>query len=453
MRPGVIPVAALALAACVEPQVPLSVERMPATGYAPVTVDLSRHPLDPGDITQLRVGPLPAYDLRADGDTLTFMVQGGPPGEAEVIAEGPDGPTSLGVLTYEEPVHPLFSRMVAFGASLTQGTRDAVPTASAQLSGPAMQLARAAGAPFPLPLLADPLTPMTVDDIRDCESPDTVGFILGGIGDATARLTDPSTQQLDLTRARVTPEVQPFNVAIGNTRIAAQRLGTGIDPVAALLGRLTLEASGSDLFAPLLQTPIERVLALQPTLIISFDLFGNDLIRPVLEQGRVSAIDPPEQMRDELSHQLDLLEAANAPIVLATLPDVTLLSEFDDLDPDEADALRDLVASYNEVLRAQADARPLLYLAEVAEEVETFRDGIEIGGQTLSPRPFQGLVSLDGLHFTDTAYALVAQVVLDTLEDQLDVRVPPIDVEAVLAVDPRSPQALRDQGLDPACQR
>lgn len=453
MRPGVSPavVALLACAACEPAGVSVSPEVLPATGYATVQLDLSRTDHVPEDVTALVVGGLPAFDLRVDGDTLLATVQGGPPGSASIVATLDGDPVELGVLTYEGPVDPLFERLIAFGASLTQGTRDAVPTSSSQLGGPVMQLARAASAFFPLPLLADPLTPMSVDDITACQAPDTVSFILSGIGDAAARLTDPDSGALDLSRARVTPEVVPYNVAIGNARMPAQRLGPVDDPVAGMIGRITLEAEGDNLFAPLSQTPIERVLALQPTLLVSIDLYGNDIIRPVFEQGSVDAIVAPEDMAVELGLQLDLLAATDAQVVLATLPDVTLLPGLGTLSPADITALQGLVAAYNDHLLEEADARSWLHVADLATAVQAYDDGLSLGGQALSLGPLGGLLSLDGLHFTDTTNALVAQVLADTLEAELGVTVPPIDVEAVLAQDIRSPAALRQAGVDPAC--
>lgn len=161
MRSRVI--ATLAAAGCSAPGAVVLPESMSATGYAAVSIDLSRTTWAADDVTALRVGDLPAYDLAGDGDVLTAQVQGGPPGEAEIIATIGGQDVVLGTLTYEGPVDPVFDRFVMFGASLSQGTRDAVPTASSQLGGPGVHLARAASAHFPLPLLNDPLTPMSID--------------------------------------------------------------------------------------------------------------------------------------------------------------------------------------------------------------------------------------------------------------------------------------------------
>jgi len=451
MRPGVIP--ALWLAACAGPGEVVVPATMPATGYAPITLDLSRTAWIPEDVTALRVGELPAYGLTVDGETLVGTVQGGEPGEAAVVATIDGEAVDLGALTYEPPVDPLFDRFVMFGASLSQGTRDAVPTASSQLGGPGVHLARAAGAFFPLPLLADPLTPMSVEDIaEDCALPETVSFILSGIGDATSRLTDPETGEIDLSRARLTPEVVPYNVAIGNARMPAQRLGPTADPVAGMIGRITLEAQGSDLFAPLTQTPLQRVLDLDPTLVVSIDLYGNDIIRPVFEQGDVDGIVPAADMATELAAQLDLLATTDAVVVLGTLPDVTLLPGLaSNLPTEDEQALRALVEAYNDALRAEAEARPWLHVADLADAVGGYADGTTLGGQDLSLDPLGGLLSLDGLHFTDTTNALVAQVLADTLDEALGVALPPIDVAAVLAQDIRSPEALLQAGADPDC--
>lgn len=433
---------------------PLLDSDVPGTGYVDLTLDLAAHGVSPEAVVELTVGGLRAYDLRPDGDDLTFTVQGGGPGEAAVVATLAEGDVTLGTLTYAGPVDPLFDRFVAFGASLTQGTRDAVPTASAQLAGPAMQIARVAGAWLPLPLLADPLIPMEASDVAaDCSTPDTVSFIVGGLLETLDRLVDPVTGGTNLALGRVTPEVTPHNVAVGNATVAFQRVGydgRAEDVVAQMIGKLTLEPSGSDLFEPLATTPIQRVVGLDPTLVVSFDLWGNDIIYALFGGDSVDDITPVADVAAELEVQLELLDATGAVVILAALPDVTVLPGIDLTEEDRV-AVQGVVAAYNQVARDAAATRDWLYIAPLDEVVANLGEGLEVGDARLTTDALGGLLSLDGLHFTDTGYAMAANAVLGVIRDELGVDVPDVDLGAVYATDIRTPAALAAAGVDPAC--
>lgn len=426
---------------------------LPAPGYVDLEV-----PLDdvPGDPVAVFVGDLEAYDLRQAGDVLTVTVQGGPAGPAVVTVQTDELDVPVGTVTFEEPVDPLFDRVVAFGASLTQGTRDAVPTESSQLAGAAMQMARAANAYFPQPILTDPLVPMGPGDVdpETCQTPDTVSFIVNGVLDAFDRLKDPVTEEADLRRARVTPELEPWNVAVGNAPISFQRVGyrnRAEDVVAQMLSKLTLEARGNDLFESLEHLPIDRVVDLEPTLVLSFDLWGNDAIYALFAGTGPEEMEDPADVAAELDAQIEILEATGAVVVLAALPDVSLLPGIV-LTADEKVDVRARVEAYNAAARERAATRDWLTIAPLDDEVDRLaREGLTVGDVTLTVDALGGLLSLDGLHFTDTGYAMSANVMLDTIDEVYGVDVPRIDLEAVYATDTRSPQALLDAGVPAKC--
>ncbi len=447
---GVVAVTLTACAPPVAPSGPVS-----GTGYVDLVLDVAARGIVAEEVVGVTVGGIEAYDLRADDGLLTVTVQGGPPGEAEVVVSTAKETWSVGALVYEGPVDPLFDRYVAFGASLTQGTRDAVPSASAQLAGPAMAIARSAGAWLSLPMLADPLVPMGPSDVgEDCSTPGTVSFIVQGLVGTLELLRDPKSGLTDLARARVTPELRPHNVAVGNATLVFQRIaydGRAEDVVAQMVARLSIEASGSDLFAPLDQTPLERVLELDPTLLVSFDLWGNDAIYALFGGKGPEEMTPVAVLAAELEAQLDVLEASGAEVVLAALPDVTLLPGIN-LDPAELGVVTERVAAYNAAARRLAATRPWLHIAPLDEVVaDVAVNGFPVGDEVLTTKALGGLLSLDGLHFTDTGYAMAANVVLATIREELGVEVPDVDVEAVLATDARSPKALLAAGVPEHC--
>ena len=80
-------------------------------------------------------------------------------------------------------------------------------------------------------------------------------------------------------------------------------------------------------------------------------------------------------------------------------------------------------------------------------------DAVSIDGESLDIGMFGGLLSFDGLHFSATGYALVAQVFADSIAEELGVALPPVDLPAIFAEDVHSPRAVRAVGRDPdACR-
>lgn len=62
--------------------------------------------------------------------------------------------------------------------------------------------------------------------------------------------------------------------------------------------------------------------------------------------------------------------------------------------------------------------------------------GYEVGGQRLTTAFLGGLFSLDGIHPTNTGYAILANEVIKTMNTQLHTGIPPISVEQVAKTDP-----------------
>ena len=64
------------------------------------------------------------------------------------------------------------------------------------------------------------------------------------------------------------------------------------------------------------------------------------------------------------------------------------------------------------------------------------QNGYEVGGQKLTTAFLGGLFSLDGIHPTNTGYAILANEVIKTMNTQLHTGIPPISVEQVAKTDP-----------------
>ena len=70
-------------------------------------------------------------------------------------------------------------------------------------------------------------------------------------------------------------------------------------------------------------------------------------------------------------------------------------------------------------------------------------DGLMVGDERLDAERFGGIVGLDGVHFTDTGYAVLGNLFIAELNRQLGTQIPPIDLAPILAQDAGSPEALR----------
>jgi hypothetical protein len=58
------------------------------------------------------------------------------------------------------------------------------------------------------------------------------------------------------------------------------------------------------------------------------------------------------------------------------------------------------------------------------------------------------LLGFDGVHFTDTGYALFANLFIDAINQSLGTKVPQIDMAAIVAADAGLPAAILAAGLD-----
>ncbi len=482
-------VAIFAACGCAAPELPVEPATLPMSGYTDVRLDVGAVRVDPGEVAGVRVAGVSAYDLRVDGQTLVVTVQGAPTaGPADVELDLADGTEVFAsTLAYEPPLDPLFDRVIGIGASLTQGVQGGVPTQHGQLHSPGRAIAVATGAYYALPLLVDPLFPtIEADDVGpapECDVPDIVGFVASAAVDVLTQLNDPVEDRIDFGLALLTPEVVPSNVAVGGSRAQTVLDGPGDDFVQGFLARLVY-ASELGLTDPVSTTQLDLVDAAQPTLVVSTDLYGNDLLTAVVESQHIDPglLTPADEMDAALAAIVDRLAATGAEVFLTDMPHVTVLpvteekrraalanARHDALDagedPDDAEALEAIAVqaridevdamgdAYNAMLAEHAGRHPNVHLVPFAARVdEIAAEPLRVGDSALTIGKLGGLLSTDGVHFSDTGYAMVADLVLETIQAELGVSVPPIDLAAVLADDPYAPANLRAAGLDPdAC--
>lgn len=455
-----------------EPVVRASPDTLPLSAYEPVALDLSESGVAPEEVLSASLGGVAAYGLVAEGDTLTVTAQGAPePGPVDLVLRTADGEQVFAaVLRYEAPVDPLLDRVWVVGASLGMGVQSAVPTAHGQLHGPAAFFARQSGAWVPPPVLIEGLfegiAPDDVGEPPGCALPDLGAASTSAAAGAIGLLRDPESGDFSYAAGREDPAIEVRNLAVGGSGVCDVARGPG-DFGETFLSHLVYEPSG-ELGDPVSASQLQLALAGAPTLVLSFDLMGNDLIDMVIGDTLDPALATPEEDLRACLEELLALADGGAELFLANTPDVNVLPvgqqtaarlvaegamTGEEIVAAQAE-IRARVLAANALLDEAAAGRERVHVIDVFSAVEALvADGVVVGDQTLSTRPLGGLLSLDGLHFSDVGYALLAQAALDELEAELGLALPAVDLAAALAGDPWSPDALRAAGLDPsACE-
>lgn len=456
----------------IPPVVLASPDRLPSFGYERVTLDLAQSGLDAGAITEATVAGLRAYDLVVEGETLTLTVQGAAQaGPAELrLTDGQGVHSFSDVLSYDPPVDPAFERTVVVGASLGMGVQSAGASPHGQLASPAALIARQLGAHLPLPMFVDGLfgqvQPDDVGAPPECALPDAGDFATAAIADTLALLRDPESDAFGFQYGRVDADLAPRNLSVPGSSVCDLARGPG-DFGEAFLSHLVYDPY-AELADPVVGTQLALALEAQPTLVISVDLLANDLIDAAMDPSLdLSAMTSTDELRTCLEEVLTLADTG-ALVVLGNAPDVNVLPTARQnvarilaegtMSADEValalTEIRARVIEANALLAELAAAHPNVHVVDVFSAVDQLdAEGVTIGDQTLTTAPLGGLISLDGLHFTDVGYAVFAALFLDDLAELSGAELPALDLEQVLAGDPYSPDALRAAGLDPgACE-
>jgi lysophospholipase L1-like esterase len=445
----------------------------PQSGY--FTVRVADPSLDPASAVGMRAGGNKAYDLVAeDEDVLRATLQGEPePGPVDLQI---DGVTIAGGFAYEPPSDPRFARLVAIGASLTQGVQNGVPTYHGGFMSPPAQLARQLGGYFPLPLLVrdflPQIGPADLGPPPACAPPDIVAFVAAQAFEVLPKLSDG--YQL----ARIDPDIDVRNVAVGGARIATVVHGPPADDFAAnFVARLVYDPYNA---GPVERSQLDVVDATAPTIVVSTDLYGNDVAAALLVADVIdpSLMTPLASFEADLALLVDRLSATGAEMFIANLPKPSLLpltadkrARMIELAVEEArnnggderaaaqqaaaradQAIAEVdahAAAFNDLLVEAAAGEPRLHVVDLAARVSDLaQTGLEAGGQSLSTQKLGGLLGFDGVHFTDTGYAMIANAFVETFNSVLGTQVPLIDLGRIVASDPGSPAAIAAAGID-----
>jgi phospholipase/lecithinase/hemolysin len=356
------------------------------------------------------------------------------------------------------------SRLVVIGDSLSAGFQNGSLLDRQQVNGYASLIAAQAGTALPLPLIAEPGIPNVLQLVAASPLP----------------VVTPAP---GVSSGRTNPAVQPFNLAVPGAAVR-DALTHRPDPAFDDLADVVLGLPG--LFAGISRSQIEWAEALAPTTVIAW--IGNmDALGAVIA-GDTSALTPVEQFEEDYDELLRRLRATGAAVVVGNIPDVTVIpylvpaeglasalglpldvatallgigaGDFVTLDAfpaiqsillglapgplagewildaGEIDAIRRATAAFNVIIASRAAARGAA-VVDVHALFEGVRArGMVAHGQRLTANYLGGLFSLDGIHPTDTGYAILANAFIHILNTRFAAGIPPMAIVEVAKTDP-----------------
>lgn len=434
-------------------------------GYETIRLDLSGLSVNAQSVSELYLGTSKGISLTVvDADTLTFQTHGSSePGVVSMRILDHDG----GEILIDDAFRfrPQSARanlsIGALGASLTQGVQRGVPSTHSITSGPAALVARQMGVYFPLPLLIpDAFREMEASDLGPapyCNPPALDTFQQ----DQAIGLIDAMTTaegRFDFALGRLSPDIQTRNFAVGGMRVGELLDGAPNNDIAInFLSHLVYEPIGT-LGTPISKSAVEMLEALSPDLVVCFDCLGNDLIEGMINDAPfdLSEQTPMDLLLSDVERLVTRLSSLSAEVFLATLPKPNVLPFFqlkrtrliaDGTQPDADVLLSSLGESaerVNEHLLIEAAKHQNVHVVDLASLADQWVSrGVIVGDETLQVAPFGGLVGLDGLHFTDVGYALLANTFIEKMNDVLGDEIPIVDVVTVRERDREHPDILQ----------
>lgn len=369
---------------------------------------------------------------------------------------------------------PSFSNSVLIGDSLSAGFQNGSLLDSQQPNGWASLVATQAGFNLTLPLIAPPGAPAVLQLVNPGPPPVV-------------------QQASGTTTGRDHPTVQPTDLAVpGHT------LNDLINDAPAVVPTSDEEIITSLVLGFPLgnnKSQMNEAIQLNPTAL--FVWIGNDDALQADEAGTPSAMTSVASFTQEFQLLLSTLHAqTTATLLVANIPDVTVvpylspaasiiaqvaeetgLSQttvatdlgLQDGDLVNATGLSEVQSAAAAIQQGQTpspltdagflDAAEITqvqstvdqYNAAIAQEVSTVGavlvdihtliENLQQGGATINNYKattafLGGLFSLDGLHPTNTGYALIANQVIDGMNASLKTAIPDVDVSAIAAADP-----------------
>jgi hypothetical protein len=121
---------------------------------------------------------------------------------------------------------------------------------------------------------------------------------------------------------------------------------------------------------------------------------------------------------------------ATLPVAVPAAKDVANpILTLDVLDIEEQDIVADQTDEYNDFIRSVASGNPDIGLFDSNALFEDLIDGVFVDGVTVSMTFITGgAISLDGIHLTPRGYSLVANGLIEAINDEFNASIPPVVV-------------------------
>ena len=362
---------------------------------------------------------------------------------------------------------PDLSHFLAIGDSLLAGYQNDSLLGRQQVNGAASLVASQAGTSLTLPLIAEPGIPNVLIDVDPGPPP----VFIRAPGLSTGRLN---------------PAEQPLNLAVPGHTVRDALMTRPTLPLNDLTD-LVLGLPG--LALGVARSQVEWAESLSPTTILLW-VGPDDAVRTLFVASPL-ALTPIASFAADFSEVMRRLSATGATVVVLNVPDVTQLpyltsaagvaqlvgvplavigpilgiQDGDSVTPaglamipailanppagplppnvvltgGEAATIRGVVDAYNAVIANNAR----IYGATLVDAHARFREldakGFVVNGRPLTTEFLGGLFSLDGIHPTNTAHAILANEIIKAMNRENAAGIPPLPIVSVASQDPLLP--------------
>jgi lysophospholipase L1-like esterase len=322
-------------------------------------------------------------------------------------------------------------QMAVVGDSLSAGFQNGTLMACQQVNGYANLIAQQAGAPLVLPLIGFPGLP----PITSAFPP--VGR-LNPLQQATNLAVPGQTtgQALTMTPVYGTPmNGLPFDPSIFPALPADAPPPAGVQS----LTNFILGFPGVFAAPQLSFSQVQWANLLGPDTVIVW-LGTNDIIGKL--EGVQTDITNPVVFAQQFDQVLSSLSTNKKAVVVANLPDTTLTPLIGKAVENNVPlrlTIQGLTLAYNAIITRTA-ARYGAPVVDIYGLVNSLAaKGFVVNGRKLTTQPLGGLFSLDGLHPSNTGYAIFANEFIKTMNSRLGSGIPLVDIKDVAATDPLVP--------------
>jgi len=356
------------------------------------------------------------------------------------------------------------SRLVVVGDSLSAGFQNGSLLDSQQPHGYASLIAQQAEVDLPLPLIAPP------------GIPNVLVLVSAGPPPVIVRAPGAST-------GRDNPLLQARNLAVPGQTVQDALNKRPSFPIRSLTD---LELGLPGLLGGISRSQVEWAEALAPTTIVLW-IGNNDALGAALAADP-AFLTPVPAFEAAYGEVIDRLSATGATLVVANIPDVTAvpfltpaeavaaliglplpvigpvlgIGPGDFVTPDafpliqailanpslgplpgnvvlnagEVATIRAAIEAYNAFIAAKAQEKgaALVDIHELLNDIQS--RGLVVGGQRLTTSFLGGIFSLDGIHPTNTGYAVIANQFIEALNRAFDAEIAPLPVVLVADSDP-----------------